>query len=108
MDKLAGSNEILRQLGGRLFLMMAGVTERPLGGSDPISLSMKLGSGARSPSGKAVTHLRIVLGGDDLYEVEFLYIRGTKTRNVVNKVSGVYCDNLREVFTANTGFATSL
>ena len=107
MSKLAGSQEILRQLGGRLFLAMTGASNL-LGGSDPISLSMKLGSGARSPAGKAVTHVRIVLGSDDLYEVEFLYIRGTKTRNVVNKETGVYCDNLREIFTANTGFATSL
>lgn len=108
MDKLAGSTEILRQLGGQRFMVMTGAKDL-LGGATPkVTLSMRLGAGARSKDGQTITHVRIELEPSDLYTVTFYFIRGTKTRRVVKSVVGVYNDNLRAVFTENTGFALSL
>jgi uncharacterized protein (UPF0276 family) len=111
---------ILAQLGGNKFRVMTGATNfldlgeaqaqaaRPehdcpaiparLGG-----LSFKLGRFA----GLKVTHVRVVLTLADLYNVEFFNIRGCNMKTLAT-VEGIYADQLREVFTRQTGLETSL
>lgn len=91
---------ILAQLGGNQFLAMTGA-KNLLGGER--ELQMKLGRGATN----GITHLRVVLDASDTYTVTFLKVRGVKVSTVA-ELSGVYADSLREVFTARTGFYTSL
>lgn len=91
---------ILAQLGGRKFILMTGA-KNLVGGER--ELGMKLGSGAQ----KGITHLRIVLDASDTYTVTFLRIRGAKV-STVHEATGVYAENLRDVFTAHTGFYTTL
>ena len=114
------ANTILAQLGGSRFIAMTGAntfialdaTEgKPampehdcpavparLGG-----LSFKIGRFA----GVKTTHVRITLTPADLYNVEFLAIRGMNIKKV-SECSGVYADMLREVFTDAIGLETSL
>ena len=105
MTDLSRSEMILEQLGGRQFVMMTGAKHR-LGGNDPVSLSFKLGSGMKIKGG--ITHVRIVLNDRDLYEMEFLKIRGTKPPTVVAKDEDVYAEDLRRFFYERTGLNTSL
>ncbi|MFA7291893.1 MAG: hypothetical protein WC023_06550 [Rhodocyclaceae bacterium] len=89
---------ILQQLGGNRFCAMTGATNF-VGRED--GLSFKVGRNA-----KRVTHVRVTLTPADLYEVEYLAIRGTTIRPVA-KSEGVYADMLRDDFTRETGLYTS-
>jgi hypothetical protein len=94
---------ILAQLGGNRFIAMTGarnlVSDAHCGRG---SLSFKVGRNERG-----VTHVRITLQSNDLYRVESLKVRGLNIATVAD-VSGVYADQLRATFTAQTGLATSL
>lgn len=89
---------ILEQLGGNRFVVMTG-SKNFLGRPD--GLSFKVGSNA-----KRVTHVRATLTPLDLYDVEFLNIRGTKISNFTPAI-GVYADQLCKIFTDATGLRTS-
>lgn len=94
---------ILSQLGGRKFLAMTGARNLLASAN---SLSFKLPRFAGCP----VTHVIVTLTAHDDYTVEFFRI-GRRIRSAAEplaRVEGVYCDNLRAVFTAETGLATSL
>lgn len=94
---------ILQQLGGNRFTVMTG-SKNYL--STENSLAFKVGRNA-----KKVTHVRITLTPDDLYDVEFLDCRTTAKRlihEVKEKAEGVYCDQLQAVFTDGTGLYTRL
>jgi hypothetical protein len=90
---------ILNQLGGRRFLACTGATNLVAiqGG-----LMLKLKRNASSAN-----YLRITLGGDDLYKVEFLSARGEKIKTV-KLLEGVYNDMLQDLFYSVTGMYCTL
>lgn len=91
---------ILTQLGGNRFVAMTGANNLLNTGK---GLSMKIGRNA-----KGVTHFRVILDeARDLYNLEFLKIRGTNIKTVT-KAEGVYFDQLQEIFTTETGLDTHL
>tara|TARA_Y100000361_G_scaffold50022_1_gene43461 strand:+ start:435 stop:908 length:474 start_codon:yes stop_codon:yes gene_type:complete len=90
---------ILQQLGGNKFIAMTGA--KNLGASSK-SLSMKIGRNSKS-----INYVVITLKSSDLYEIEFIRMRGAK-RTVVKKVKGVYADQLQTIFTKYTGMNTRL
>ena len=91
---------ILQQLGGNKFIAMTGA--KNLGFTDK-GLQMKIGRNA-----KGVTHVIIDLDrGKDLYDIEFVKVRGTK-RTTVKKLKGIYADQLGEIFTRYTGLRIRL
>ena len=91
---------ILQQLGGNKFIAMTGA--KNLGFTNK-GLQMKIGWNA-----KGVTHVIIDLDrGKDLYNIEFVKIRGVK-RTTVKKLKGVYADQLGKIFTKYTGLRTRL
>lgn len=90
---------ILEQLGGNRFVIMTGAKQFV---ASENSLTFRL------PKAKlGINLVRIVLTPRDEYDVQFLKIRGTNVTQVV-KAEGVYVENLRDVFTDNTGLHTSL
>lgn len=95
------ANTILQQLGGNRFLVMTGA-KNLLG--DEKSLHFKVGR-----NDAKVTHVRITFNGLDLYDVEFFRVaqRGLKVETLSSE-HNVHVENLRDVFTAGTGLATSL
>ena len=65
-------------------------------------LTMKLTRNASSAN-----YLRITLNSMDVYEMEFISIRGMK-RTIKKKFENVYNDQLQKLFTEATGLYTSL
>ena len=90
---------ILSQLGGNKFIAMTGASN--LGGTEN-SLSFKIGKNS-----KKVTHVRIELNANDLYDVKFFNIRGTNIKTV-SEFEDVYSENLVELFESETGLFTKL
>jgi len=95
---------ILEQLGGRRFLAMTGAKKLTVADS---GLNFVLPSNFAKDG---INVVRITLTPADDYTVEFIRIgrapRYTTTQ--VREATGVYCDNLRDVFTYTTGLDTSL
>jgi hypothetical protein len=89
---------ILEQLGGKIFCMMTGAKALV---ASPNSLSFKIGGGAA----KKINRVTVMLDADDTYSV--LFYRGNNCA-VVSTHTGIYCDMLRELFTRETGFYTSM
>ena len=73
-----------------------------LGTSTKKDLSFNIGRNS-----KGVTHVIIKLTSMDLYDMEFINMRGPK-RKVIKKVKGVYADMLQKIFTKYTGLRTRL
>jgi hypothetical protein len=94
---------ILSQLGGNRFIAMTGCSNF---GSTPNSLSFKLPRGTKNKA----THCTVTLDASDTYTVEFVKcsMRAAVYRQVVAETSGVYADQLCELFTRATGLYTSL
>ena len=98
---------ILQQLGGRRFVTMTGA--KNLIFDKDGSLTMKIGKNA-----KGVTHVKIRLTPLDEYEMVFLRISGTRSKDyedtikTIATVDHVYCDQLCEVFERETGLYTHL
>ena len=90
---------ILKQLGGNRFVAMTGAKNLGTNGKD---LSFSIGRNA-----KKVSHVHIKLTSMDLYDVEFINMRGAK-RKVIKKVKGVYGDMLPKIFQKYTGLRTRL
>ena len=90
---------ILQQLGGNRFIAMTGAKNF---GSSKNSLQFKIGRNSKS-----ISHVIITLKSSDLYDVEFIRMRGT-SRKVVKKVTGVYADMLGKIFTKYTGMNVRL
>ena len=104
MADLTAANTILAQLGGRRFLAMTGAESFA---SSADTLSFRLPS-RLTP--RRIRGVRIRLDASDTYTVTFLRM-GTKpdfTPAIVAECSDVYAENLREVFTRETGLDTSL
>lgn len=94
------ANTILAQLGGSRFVAMTGA-KNFVGGAN--ALQFRIGAGAKNKANA----IRITLTAADLYDVEFIRSRGL-TFSIVEKVEGLFADDLRRVFTDRTGFLTSL
>lgn len=95
---------ILAQLGGSRFRAMTGA-------KDFLSTERGLIFGLPRYPGVRTNKVRITLDADDTYSVEFMRIAkkaGVPTVTTLDTISGVYADNLREVFEGYTGLATAL
>ena len=90
---------LLQQLGGNKFKMMTGAKNF---GIDGKSLTFSIGRNS-----KGINFVRIKLTSMDLYDVEFINMRGAK-RKVIKKVKGVYGDMLPKIFKKYTGMNVRL
>jgi hypothetical protein len=92
---LTVSQTILAQLGGESFVVTSGATGLVAG---PDSLAFKL---SRNP--KRVTHVRVTVTHDGLYDMTFFTIgKGPRSYD------GIHREMLQEVFGANTGLVSAL
>ncbi len=91
---------ILTQLGGKRFIVMTGA-KNFVYSKDSLSFQI--------PRANNITHVKIELTPADLYDVEFGKIKHkTFDYIIIKKYSGVYWDNLQEIFTEATGLDTRL
>lgn len=101
------STEILNQLGGRQFIAMTGSKNFQYGNTENGSpfLRMRL-----SKNKTRANFLQITLDPSDTYTVQFMYIAVGKSLKVetVLENSGIYCDQLQDIFEETTGFYTTL
>jgi hypothetical protein len=100
MTDMTVSKTILQQLGGGRFIAMTGA--KNLTGGDN-TLSFKIGRFA----GLKITHVRIELTLDDLYTMTFLNCSRYDYKEI-EKVEGVYAEDLQRIFTETTGLKTCL
>jgi hypothetical protein len=98
---LTVANTILAQLGGagRLRAMIG--ADNFVGSADSLQLKFK----SRATNG--ANTLRVRLGTDDTYTVEFWKVRGVSVSKLSER-SDVYVANLRAVFERETGLYLSL
>ena len=89
--------QILHQLGGKRFIAFTGAKNI---GVDSKSLTFKIGRNSKS-----ISHIKIYHNMMDLYDVEFIRVRGTSMK-VVKKVNDVYAEDLQNIFSKYTGMAT--
>ena len=99
-EKLQIAKTILSQLGGNTFVAMTGAKSFGYDSKgSSVSLQFRIGRNAKQVNIVKINYIR----GKDLYEMEFY--KGTK---LLKKVSNVYADQLRKIFTKHTGLYTSL
>lgn len=96
------ASTILEQMGGNRLRVMTGAKN---------FLALDRGLSFRIP-GKGfakqnINHIRIMLNGNDLYDVTFQVIRGTTVKTVA-EVSDVFCEDLQRIFRHHTGLDTHL
>ena len=96
------SDTILGQLGGNRFATMTGAN---------FFLCLERGLQFRLPRTrgfvrKGINSVKITLDPSDTYTMEFDKI-GTNVKTIA-KIPGVYADDLRRIFTEQTGLETSL
>ena len=92
---------IIEQIGGNRFIAMTGAS---MFYAFPDGVSFKIPT--RSAK-NGINTCMITLTDDDLYDVEFGRVIGMKY-TVKSTLSGIYCDQLEEVFTTETGLYTRL
>jgi hypothetical protein len=97
MDKRQ-AGELIKQLGGGRFIAMTGAKDFVVG---PKGATFKIGRNSKS-----ISHVRIDLE-NDLYNVEFIRVSGTKI-TVVKNFKHVHVDQLRDLFGKHTGLRTNL
>ena len=93
---------ILQQIGGNKFVAMTGAKNFC---HTFDSLRFKLPANFAK---NGINHVIITLNADDLYDIEFLKIRGTKFARIGEIETGVYAEDLQKRFTAVTGLDTHL
>ena len=91
---------ILKQLGGVKFRMMTGA-KNLMGFSNGIV--MKIGRNSSNSN-----YLKITLNEMDTYDMEFAKLTRMGEKKSVTEYNNIYCDMLRDQFTAHTGMYTSL
>lgn len=94
---------ILKQLGGNKFIAMTGAKNFVRNDAKQ-KLSFKIGRGAR----EGINVIHVTLTPADVYEMEFVKMRGVSEPVVVRNVTDVYADALQETFTEVTGMDTYL
>jgi len=94
---------ILQQLGGNHFIAMTGAKNFAKKDTpEEKFITFKIGRNCHK-----INHVKVILDqGLDLYNMEFL--RVGKAVKVVSTHSGLFFDQLRSVFTENTGMYTRL
>lgn len=97
------SETILRQLGGRQFIVMTGARNF-IGHPDMLTFRLP-GSGGFCKNG--INRVAIRLNPSDTYTVTFSRIRGMKAVEIAEH-RDVYFDSLQEIFTRETGLETHL
>jgi hypothetical protein len=102
MANLTVATTILAQLGGNHFRVMTGA-KNFIGGENDLSFRLP-GSGFAKDG---INHVRITLTPLDLYDIEFSRVRGRSVK-MLHRETGIYFDQLREVFRLHTGLHTSL
>ena len=95
------AEDVLRQLGGNKFIAMTGAKNFVKNDKER-SISFKL---PKAKSG--INYVRITLTSMDVYNIEFISVRGTNIKTV-KQVKGIYNDQLQKIFTQYTGLYTSL
>lgn len=101
---------IISQLGGGRFAMMTGAKQFVsfFKGDNP-SVRFRV-PGNLTKNG--INMVQISLNGSDLYDVEFLKVRNSKTKGVVmtsvEMHNDIYCDMLVDLFETSTGLYTHL
>jgi hypothetical protein len=98
MNRPEIAQEIANQIGNQA-LMMIGAKQL---GFTQNSLTFKVGRNA-----KAVTHVRITLNSLDLYDMEFLRIRGTDVHPIAI-ANDCYSDMMNRMIETHTGLYTKL
>ena len=91
---------ILEQLGGRLFTLMTGA-KNLIHGEDYLQFQIPRGFAKNR-----ATAVRIKLVGDEHYELTFYKVRGTNVTKISEHTP--IPENLREIFTRETGLDCSL
>lgn len=104
MANLEIAKTILAQLGGRRFISMTGARDF-IGGGNHLMFSL--------PAGLAkdgINRIRITLDWTDTYIFEALKVsrRPELKSETIEKLEGVYADDLQEIFTRVTGLDTHL
>jgi len=95
---------ILAQLGGHKFTVMTGA--KSLSSHPEGALSFRIpGGGGFAKSG--INYVKVTLTPRDTYTVEFSRIRARQVTRVA-QAEDIYADQLRDVFTRETGLRTSL
>lgn len=98
MTDLTVANEILRQLGGNRFIAMTGAKDFA---GTVNSLRFRI------PRSKGINIIKIELNSMDEYDLTFSYVHGAKA-TLVEEITGIYNDQLQEIFTRQTGLYTTL
>jgi len=94
------AKEILNQLGGNKFIVMTGSKNFIDGGN---YLSMKL-----SRNSANAQYLVITIEWSDTYKMEFFSLNKNYERIMKAEFSGVYNDQLQQIFTKVTGLYTRM
>ena len=89
---------ILQQLGGNKFAAMTGAKNFV---QDKTFLMFSI------PKSKKINKVRITIADNDLYDLEFFNV-GRRNFELVQKVTGVYAEDLQKIFTNHTGLLTRL
>lgn len=103
MADMTVAKTILEQLGGGRFKAMTGA-KTFVGGAGTLAFRLP---GGRGFCKDGINAVRITLTPADVYDVEFMRIRGL-TVTTVNKSEGIYAESLRSMFERETGLRTSL
>lgn len=97
------AEEILRQLGGMKFIAMTGARHLLAGESD---LKFQIPSGFAL---QGINVVKITLDPSDTYTIMFMRFRvRTGECKTIKQIDGVYADQLREIFTNETGLYCTL
>ncbi len=106
--KMAIATTILQQLGGHKFVVMTGAKD---------CLALDSGLRFRLPGGagyckQGINRVEIELAPNDTYNVSFSRVRKTERLDLQIKTIAehfdIYCDQLQDIFTAETGLDTHL
>ena len=95
---------ILQQLGGHKFTAMTGAKNLTAFGTGSLAFTLP-GAGGFCKNG--INRVTVTLDPSDTYTVTFLCVRGTKVHDVAQH-HGIYADQLRSLFTSETGLEVSL
>ena len=106
MNEISNSEAktLLKQLGGRRFMMMVGAKGIA---RDKDGLHMKIGRNSKSISHVVIDYNR----GRDLYDMKFLRVRKSGSQmkvKTIKHVKGIYADQLHDTFEKHTGLYTRM
>jgi len=98
LNQLGGQGRLRIMTGAKNFAAYSPASESPHGkGCGGVSFRFPKPKHAGSPN-----HCKIILNSMDTYDVEFGAVRGTSYK-VTKELSGVYADQLVEIFESATG-----